>query len=72
MTDKFGYYLASPPDINSGFWIGDFGLRIPKFTRLPPIESVALFPRMDMSLSLATVLPIATGQAYLSADLSAV
>jgi hypothetical protein len=42
-TDKFGYYLASPPHINSGFWIGDFGLLVPEFARLPAVESVALF-----------------------------
>ncbi|WP_448601500.1 hypothetical protein, partial [Thermoleptolyngbya sp.] len=34
--------------INPGFWIGDFGLLIQKFARLPAIESVALFPRIDI------------------------
>ncbi|WP_448598699.1 hypothetical protein [Thermoleptolyngbya sp.] len=35
--------------INSGFWIGDFGLPAPEFAGLPAIESVALFPRIDIS-----------------------
>jgi hypothetical protein len=37
--------------INSGFWIGDFGLLIPKFAGLPAIESVALFSGIDISRS---------------------
>jgi len=36
--------------MNSGFWIGDFGLLIPEFARLPAIESVELFPRIDITL----------------------
>jgi hypothetical protein len=36
-------------NINSGFWIGDFGLLTPAFARLPAIRSVALFPRIDIS-----------------------
>jgi len=36
-------------NINSGFWIGDFGLLVPGFARLPAIEFVALFPRIDIS-----------------------
>jgi len=35
--------------VNSGFWIGDFGLLIPEFARPPAIGSVALFPRIDIS-----------------------
>jgi hypothetical protein len=35
--------------INPGFWIGDSGLPIPEFVRLPVIESVALFPRIDIT-----------------------
>jgi len=30
------------------FWIGDFGLLIPEFAGLPAIESLALFPRIDI------------------------
>jgi hypothetical protein len=29
--------------------MGDFGLLIPEFARLPAIESVALFPRIDIN-----------------------
>jgi len=39
--------------INSGFWIGDFGWLIPEFAGLPTLESVALFPRIDISVTRA-------------------
>jgi hypothetical protein len=42
----FWLFLAH---INSGFWIGDFGLLVPEFARLPAVESVALFSRIDIS-----------------------
>ncbi len=35
--------------INSGFWIGDFGSRIPEFSGLPAVESIALFSRIDIT-----------------------
>jgi hypothetical protein len=41
--------MSNTANINSGFWIGDFGLLIPEFTRLPAIESVAVFLRIDIN-----------------------
>ncbi|WP_448596576.1 hypothetical protein, partial [Thermoleptolyngbya sp.] len=35
--------------INSGFWIGGFGLLIPEFAGPPAIGSVVLFPRIDIT-----------------------
>jgi hypothetical protein len=39
------------PNINSGFWISDFGLPIPEFAGLPAIESVAIFSRIDTTIA---------------------
>jgi hypothetical protein len=49
--NETSWLRQSQPNINSGFWISDFGLPIPEFARLPAIESVALFPRTDIRFS---------------------
>ncbi|WP_448597365.1 hypothetical protein [Thermoleptolyngbya sp.] len=48
-SHKLERLYASGTHINSGFWIGDFRLPIPEFARLPAIESVAVFLRIDIS-----------------------